>query len=515
MRGSCSACSGWFRPRLAGAGLIAAALCAVSLSAPAAGAAPTPATTTPVGQVAATGPVAPTGQAAPTPQVAPPNSALGFGSAAILGGGDAGLATPVTAIAATADGGGYWLATATGQVAAFGDASDQGSPTGSALTSLVVAMAADRANSGYWLATADGDVLAVGAPTFGSAAAMALNSPIVGMAATPDGGGYWLVAGDGGIFSFGDARFFGSTGAMTLDSPIVGMAATADGGGYWLAAGDGGVFTFGDAPFVGSGAGAGDPPTVGIAGTTDGYWLAESNIASGAGETPARLQQLLASLGYLPVSWAPDGMKPGTALDAQLAALEQPAAGTFAWRWAGSPPSLVALWQPGVSTAMETGALMAFESQQGLAVDGVAGPAVWSALLGAATDPGPLMNQHGYTYALASETVPESLTVWHNGAVVDQAPANTGISAAPTPLGTWPVYERLQSQIMRGTNPDGSTYADPVQWVAYFNGSDAIHYIARGSYGYPQSVGCVEVSYTTGETVWPYLTYGSLVTVAP
>jgi peptidoglycan hydrolase-like protein with peptidoglycan-binding domain len=224
---------------------------------------------------------------------------------------------------------------------------------------------------------------------------------------------------------------------------------------------------------------------------------------------------LLASLGYLPVSWAPDGMKPGTALDAQLAALEQPAAGTFAWRWAGSPPSLVALWQPGVSTAMETGALMAFESQQGLAVDGVAGPAVWSSLLGAATDPGPLMNQHGYTYALASETVPESLTVWHNGAVVDQAPANTGISAAPTPLGTWPVYERLQSQIMRGTNPDGSTYADPVQWVAYFNGSDAIHYIARGSYGYPQSVGCVEVSYTTGETVWPYLTYGSLVTVAP
>jgi len=321
------------------------------------------------------------------------------------------------------------------------------------------------------------------------------------------------VAADGGVFTFGDARFFGSTGAMTLNSPIVGMASTSDSAGYWLAAADGGVFSFGDAPFVGSGAGAGNPPTVGIAGRTGGYWLAESDVASAAGETPLRLQQLLASLGYLPVAWAPTGMTPDTALDAQLAVLEPPSAGSFSWRWAGLPASLVALWQPGVTTAMETGGLMAFESQQGLAMDGVAGPAVWSALLAAGSDPGRAMNQAGYTYALASETEPETLTVWHNGVVIAQAPANTGIAAAPTPVGTWPVYERLQSQIMRGTNPDGSTYADPVQWVAYFNGSDAIHYIARASYGYPQSVGCVEVSYTTGQTVWPYLTYGSLVTV--
>ncbi|MGH9057582.1 MAG: L,D-transpeptidase [Acidimicrobiales bacterium] len=86
--------------------------------------------------------------------------------------------------------------------------------------------------------------------------------------------------------------------------------------------------------------------------------------------------------------------------------------------------------------------------------------------------------------------------------------------AAPTEDGTFPVYERLANQIMRGTNPDGTRYADPVAWVAYFNGGDAIHYIARPAYGYPQSLGCVEVPDQVGANTWPYLTIGTLVTVA-
>lgn len=40
--------------------------------------------------------------------------------------------------------------------------------------------------------------------------------------------------------------------------------------------------------------------------------------------------------------------------------------------------------------------------------------------------------------------------------------ANTGIPVAPTADGTFPVYLRYQFQIMRGINPDGSSYADPV-----------------------------------------------------
>ena len=36
---------------------------------------------------------------------------------------------------------------------------------------------------------------------------------------------------------------------------------------------------------------------------------------------------------------------------------------------------------------------------------------------------------------------------------------------------------------MKGTNPDGSKYADPVSWIAYFNGGDAVHGFYRSSYG--------------------------------
>jgi hypothetical protein len=96
---------------------------------------------------------------------------------------------------------------------------------------------------------------------------------------------------------------------------------------------------------------------------------------------------------------------------------------------------------------------------------------------------------------VASESDPESLTVWHDGVVVETTPANTGGTGTPTAQGTFPVYLRLRNQVMRGTDPDGATYADPVQFVAYFNGGDALHYMPRASYGDPQSLGCVELPY--------------------
>ena len=94
-----------------------------------------------------------------------------------------------------------------------------------------------------------------------------------------------------------------------------------------------------------------------------------------------------------------------------------------------------------------------------------------------------------------------------------RTPANTGIGGRGTAPGTFPVFERLRSQVMRGTNPDGSQYADLVQWVAYFNGGDAVHYMPRASYGSPQSLGCIELPYAAAEQAWGYLSYGTLVTV--
>jgi peptidoglycan hydrolase-like protein with peptidoglycan-binding domain len=177
------------------------------------------------------------------------------------------------------------------------------------------------------------------------------------------------------------------------------------------------------------------------------------------------------------------------------------------------PPTLEAMWAAGQDTIVLRGAITAFEAQVGLPLDGNISATETADLLAAAADPAAGANPNGYTYALASENLPETLTVWHNGAIIDVSLANTGGSGVATPQGTWPVYERLQAQIMTGTDPDGAHYADPVQFVAYFHGSDAVHYIARATYGTPQSLGCVELPLGSAAFVWPYLTYGTLVTV--
>ena len=143
-------------------------------------------------------------------------------------------------------------------------------PAPRAVAPDVVGMAATADGGGYWLVAADGGVFAFGDARYsGSLGGLRLAAPIVGMAATADG--YWLVAADGGVFAFGDARYGGSLGGLRLAAPIVGMAATADGGGYWLVAADGGVFAFGDATFDGSGAGA---VALARAGGR-GYWITD------------------------------------------------------------------------------------------------------------------------------------------------------------------------------------------------------------------------------------------------
>ena len=238
------------------------------------------------------------------------------------------LSQPIVGIAATPDGGGYWVADTQGGVEPFGDA-----------------------------------------VYFGSMAGQAINQPVNHIVATPDGGGYWLVAADGGTFAFGDAGFFGSMGgeppqrpggrhrthqrragllaggfrrrhllvrrrrlsrfdgrsapqsahgrhrrrsrdrgvlggghrrrdlrlriavlrfdrSLVLNKPVNGMAASPDGGGYWFVASDGGIFSFGDAAFHGSVGGSTiNAPVVGMAAdsATGGYWLvsADGGVFSG------------------------------------------------------------------------------------------------------------------------------------------------------------------------------------------------------------------------------------------
>jgi peptidoglycan hydrolase-like protein with peptidoglycan-binding domain len=219
-----------------------------------------------------------------------------------------------------------------------------------------------------------------------------------------------------------------------------------------------------------------------------------------------RLQQLLALLGYLPVSWTPTGAQaPGPPSVA-------PQPGAFAWRYPNTPPQLQALWQPGTMNVVTTGAVMAFESTYNLRTDGNPGPQVWTTLLQAAQ--AGQAAPHPYTYVLVNESLPETTQVWEAGSIVFSSPANTGIAAAPTAQGTWPVYARYTTTTMSGTNPDGSQYSDPgVPWVSYFNGGDALHGFIRGGYGYPQSLGCVELPYAAAQALFPLTPIGTLVTV--
>jgi lipoprotein-anchoring transpeptidase ErfK/SrfK len=233
-----------------------------------------------------------------------------------------------------------------------------------------------------------------------------------------------------------------------------------------------------------------------------------------AGYSTLRLQQLLAQLGYLPMSWHPEA---GAAIDnssaaAQLAAAYSPPPGTFTFQ-RGYPSGLYSFWQEGSANLLDRGAITGFEADHGFTPNGVASPAVWAALLRAAAAGDD--NKHGYSYAIANQGSPETLTIWHNGRDAFSSLTNTGIASDPTPVGTFPVYLKLPYQVMEGTNPDGSFYADPVQWVSYFSGGSAVHYIARGSYGYPQSLGCVELPYSAAQEAYPILPYGTLVTVTP
>jgi hypothetical protein len=189
------------------------------------------------------------------------------------------LNEPITHIVATPDGKGYWLVASDGGTFAFGDAGFFGSMGGRHLNQPVVDLAPTPDGRGYWLVASDGGIFAFGDAQFlGSMGGRVLNSPVVGLSADPTGG-YWEVASDGGIFAFG-ASFFGSTGAIRLNQPVNGMAATPDGMGYWFVSSDGGIFAFGDARFSGSmGGTALDAPVVGMAAdnATGGYWLVASD----------------------------------------------------------------------------------------------------------------------------------------------------------------------------------------------------------------------------------------------
>jgi peptidoglycan hydrolase-like protein with peptidoglycan-binding domain len=223
-----------------------------------------------------------------------------------------------------------------------------------------------------------------------------------------------------------------------------------------------------------------------------------------------RAQQILARLRYLPLSTSA-ATPQGSA--AQAAAVYSPPAGSFSWRYGNVPATLRGDWSPGKPGTVLRGAVIAFQHEAGLPLDGAIGPKTWKALL--AADAADHKNPAAYSYVSANLDLPQQLTVWVAGSTVLTSPVNGGVASAPTPLGTYPVYERFTSTTMQGTNPDGSHYQDPgVPWVNYFSGGSAVHGFPRSSYGSPQSVGCLELPIATAQRVYSLIGYGTLVTVS-
>ncbi len=229
--------------------------------------------------------------------------------------------------------------------------------------------------------------------------------------------------------------------------------------------------------------------------------------------TILRLHQLLALTGYLPVDWSSSDATVARTASAQLAAVADPPAGHFSWPYATTTPhELKGIWRTFEWNEITRGAVMMFEHDHDLEVDAFVGPKVWNALLQDAL--AGKRRTAGYSYVYVHRNVPQLLTLWHNGKTILTSPGNTGVPAAPTELGTFPVFEHIPIGTMAGTNPDGSHYNDPgIRWISYFNHGEAIHAFPRASFGTPQSLGCVELPTEAAAKVWPYTPIGTLVTV--
>lgn len=196
---------------------------------------------------------------------------------------------------ASAPGGGYWVSSVTGEVAAcgarqlgsYGDAL-YGNPVFNNLDNedgpYIVS---DPAGDGYWAVSSYGKVNAYGAAHWYGQ--YNRNTLVTGAVSTVSGKGYWLVSADGAVYHYGDAPYFGSAhvvrgiaGSITVTPiGIVGIAPTEGDHGYVLVARDGAVYGFGSHRGEACGPVA-LPRGVYVSGVapdyrTGGYWVAETD----------------------------------------------------------------------------------------------------------------------------------------------------------------------------------------------------------------------------------------------
>jgi lipoprotein-anchoring transpeptidase ErfK/SrfK len=109
----------------------------------------------------------------------------------------------------------------------------------------------------------------------------------------------------------------------------------------------------------------------------------------------------------------------------------------------------------------------------------------------------------------------QTMTLLENGAAVRTIYVATGVSAAPTPTGTFYVQMKAPQMRFRGVNPDGSHYDIPdVHWVMPFWGDYTIHGAYwRPRFGVPGSDGCVSMTDADAKMVYNWADVGTPVVI--
>ena len=110
---------------------------------------------------------------------------------------------------------------------ASGALSFYGSAGGTRLNAPVTGVAATPDGQGYWLVGSDGGVFTYGdAAYLGSVPGQGITGqpPVVGITSTPTGSGYWLAGANGAVYTYGDATFLGAPDASHLVAPVSAIA---------------------------------------------------------------------------------------------------------------------------------------------------------------------------------------------------------------------------------------------------------------------------------------------------
>jgi len=199
------------------------------------------------------------GLSAPSASAAAPVSTVAAFDAPLLGGPPA-TSPAVTGVVAGANGTGYYVLRANGEVDAYG-APSYGSTSAGVLPAGTTAtgIALDPATGGYWTVSSNGTVRGFNAPFLGQpripAGGWGQYPAAVAIAAASDGTGYYVLRANGAVSAFGATPHGSLAGRLHYGkiAPVVAVAMAVDPatGGYWIVTSTGSVTGF-DAPDHGS-----------------------------------------------------------------------------------------------------------------------------------------------------------------------------------------------------------------------------------------------------------------------